>query len=69
MNMPRLYHSVALLLPDGTVWSAGSNPNWGTWENRMEIYKPRTCSTPAAAGDAALHHRGALRHRLRRSFR
>jgi hypothetical protein len=40
MNMPRLYHSVALLLPDGTVWSAGSNPNWGTWENRMEIYKP-----------------------------
>src|SRR6267143_169041 len=40
MNMPRLYHSVALLLPDGTVWSAGSNPNWGTWEDRMEIYKP-----------------------------
>src|SRR5438105_3835536 len=40
MNMPRLYHSVALLLPDGTVWSAGSNPNRGTWENRMEIYKP-----------------------------
>src|SRR5437879_4825278 len=40
MNMPRLYHSVALLLPDGTVWSAGSNPNRGTWENRMETYKP-----------------------------
>src|SRR6058998_141022 len=40
MNMPRLYHSVALLLPDGTVWSAGSNPDWGNWENRMEIYKP-----------------------------
>ena len=40
MNMPRLYHSVALLLPDGTVWSAGSNPSQGTWENRMEIYRP-----------------------------
>jgi len=40
MNMPRLYHSVALLLPDGTVWSAGSNPSQGTWERRMEIYRP-----------------------------
>jgi hypothetical protein len=40
MNMPRLYHSVALLLPDGTVWAAGSNPSQGTWENRMEIYRP-----------------------------
>ena len=40
MNMARLYHSVALLLPDGTVWAAGSNPTQGTWENRMEIYKP-----------------------------
>jgi len=40
MNMARLYHSVALLLPDGTVWSAGSNPQQGTYENRMEIYKP-----------------------------
>ena len=40
MNMPRLYHSVALLLPDGTVWSAGGNPDWGNWENRMEIYRP-----------------------------
>jgi Domain of unknown function (DUF1929)/Glyoxal oxidase N-terminus/PKD domain/Bacterial Ig domain/Galactose oxidase, central domain len=40
MNMARLYHSVALLLPDGTVWSAGSNPSQGTWENRMEIYRP-----------------------------
>ena len=36
----RMYHSVALLLPDGTVWSAGSNPQQGTYDNRMEIYRP-----------------------------
>jgi hypothetical protein len=36
----RFYHSVALLLPDATVWSAGSNPSRGTWENQMEIYQP-----------------------------
>jgi galactose oxidase-like protein/glyoxal oxidase-like protein/PKD domain-containing protein/Big-like domain-containing protein len=40
MNLPRMYHSVALLLPDGTVWSAGSNPNQGSYEQRMEIYRP-----------------------------
>ena len=37
---PRLYHSVALLLPDATVWVAGSNPKPGTYEPRMEIYQP-----------------------------
>ncbi len=37
---PRLYHSVALLLPDATVWLAGSNPKRGTYEPRMEIYQP-----------------------------
>ena len=36
----RLYHSVALLLPDATVWLAGGNPDRGTYEQRMEIYKP-----------------------------
>ena len=39
-NFDRLYHSVALLLPDATVWSAGSNPTRGTWESHMEIYQP-----------------------------
>ncbi len=28
----RLYHSVALLLPDATVWVAGGNPVRGTYE-------------------------------------
>ena len=28
---PRLYHSVALLLPDATVWLAGGNPSRGSY--------------------------------------
>jgi fibronectin type 3 domain-containing protein len=37
----RLYHSVALLLPDATVMSMGSNPpNRGTYEAAIEIYTP-----------------------------
>src|SRR5438094_120674 len=39
-TIARLYHSVALLLPDATVWVAGSNPFQGAWEPRMEIYTP-----------------------------
>ena len=37
---PRLYHSVALLLPDATVWVAGGNPQRGSYENHVEIYSP-----------------------------
>ncbi|MGH7277219.1 MAG: galactose oxidase-like domain-containing protein, partial [Candidatus Rokuibacteriota bacterium] len=40
MALPRMYHSVALLLPDATVWVAGSNPVQGTYERRMEVYSP-----------------------------
>jgi Domain of unknown function (DUF1929)/Glyoxal oxidase N-terminus len=36
----RLYHSVALLLPDATVWVAGGNPSRGTYNTTMEIYAP-----------------------------
>jgi fibronectin type 3 domain-containing protein len=37
----RLYHSVALLLPDATVLSMGSNPsNRGSYEPAIEIYTP-----------------------------
>ena len=35
MVVPRLYHSVALLLPDGRVWVAGTDG-----ERRMEVYSP-----------------------------
>jgi Domain of unknown function (DUF1929)/PKD domain/Glyoxal oxidase N-terminus len=36
----RLYHSVTLLLPDGTVLAAGGNPARGTYEPHLEIYSP-----------------------------
>src|SRR6478672_9890852 len=37
----RLYHSTALLLPDATVVSSGSNPaNRGRYEPAIEIYTP-----------------------------
>lgn len=39
-SYPRLYHSVALLLPDATIWVAGGNPQRGQYEHHMEIYKP-----------------------------
>ncbi len=39
-SFDRLYHSVSLLLPDGTVWVAGGNPVRGTYVNEVEIYSP-----------------------------
>jgi hypothetical protein len=39
-SFPRLYHSVALLLPDATVWVAGGNPTRGSYEQHVEIYTP-----------------------------
>ena len=39
-GFPRLYHSVALLLPDATVWFAGGNPQRGSYVPQMEIYQP-----------------------------
>jgi hypothetical protein len=39
-SVARLYHSVALLLPDGRVITAGSNPDRGDDELRLELYHP-----------------------------
>jgi hypothetical protein len=39
-SFARLYHSVALLLPDATVWVAGGNPTRGTYEPHVEMYQP-----------------------------
>jgi Domain of unknown function (DUF1929)/Legume lectin domain/PKD domain/Glyoxal oxidase N-terminus/Quinohemoprotein amine dehydrogenase, alpha subunit domain III len=44
--VPRLYHSVALLLPDATVWVAGGNPTRGTYEPSVEIYSPAYLFNP-----------------------
>ncbi|WP_019928388.1 galactose oxidase-like domain-containing protein [Nocardia sp. BMG111209] len=39
-RVPRLYHSVALLTPDGKVITAGSNPARKTEETRIEVFWP-----------------------------
>jgi hypothetical protein len=39
-SFARLYHSVALLLPNATVWVAGGNPTRGSYEQHVEIYTP-----------------------------
>jgi hypothetical protein len=39
-TVPRMYHSVALLLHDGRVWTAGTTPNQFTKEPRVEIFNP-----------------------------
>jgi hypothetical protein len=48
---PRLYHSVALLMPDATVWVAGSNPTRDIYEKQMEIYSPAYLFTTDGNGD------------------
>ncbi|MGH3925040.1 MAG: galactose oxidase-like domain-containing protein, partial [Pseudonocardiaceae bacterium] len=39
-RLPRLYHSIALLMPDGKVVTAGSNPARKDEELRIEVYWP-----------------------------
>lgn len=42
-SVPRMYHSIAMLLPDGRVITAGSNPEANTvagGELRLELYHP-----------------------------
>jgi hypothetical protein len=56
----RLYHSVALLLPDATVWVAGGNPQRGSYEPRMEIYKPAYLFTTDASGNVVDANRPAI---------
>ncbi len=54
--VPRLYHSVSLLLPDGRVWIAGGNPQRGTYDSSMEIYSPPYLFNP----DGSLATRPAI---------
>ena len=39
-RVPRLYHSIALLTPDGRVITAGSNPRPRADELRIEVFSP-----------------------------
>ena len=45
-TVPRVYHSVALLLPDGRVLTAGGNPARQSNELRLEIYSPTYMTRP-----------------------
>jgi hypothetical protein len=56
-RVPRLYHSIALLMPDGKVVTAGSNPQRTQEELRIEVFwppylfrGPRPTCTPDVAG-------------------
>src|SRR3954462_3719996 len=42
----RLYHSVALLLPDATVWVAGGNHSAGLMRRAWKSTSRHTCSLP-----------------------
>jgi hypothetical protein len=57
---PRLYHSVAFLLPDATVVSAGSNPERGIYEQHIETYSPAYLFTTAANGTTIRATRPAI---------
>jgi hypothetical protein len=39
-EIPRIYHSGAILLPDGRVWTVGTSYNQGNYEEGAEIYRP-----------------------------
>jgi hypothetical protein len=39
-TVPRVYHGTAVLLPDGSVWTAGSTPDVAVWELRIEVFRP-----------------------------
>ena len=67
-RVPRLYHSVSLLMPDGRVVTAGSNPQRLDEELRIEVYSPpylfagpRPECTPERV---ELHHGEVLRVRV-----
>ena len=39
-SVGRQYHSVAMLLPDGRVWTASGTPSMSRFENRIELFSP-----------------------------
>jgi Domain of unknown function (DUF1929) len=62
-TVPRLYHSSAILLPDGRVATFGGNPK-NSFEMRIEIYSPEYLrkDTPRpgiTSGPAEMHYGGS----------
>lgn len=51
-SVSRVYHQVALLLPDGRIWNAGSTPTRSNWELRTELFSPPyySAARPAISG-------------------
>ena len=43
-TVPRTYHQVSLLLPNGRVWTACSTPRPSSWEPRIEVFSPNYLS-------------------------
>jgi hypothetical protein len=58
MAYPRLDHSVALLLPDATVWVAGSQQTIPDYEDHVEVYQPAYLFNP----DGTLATRPVIDH-------
>jgi hypothetical protein len=48
-SVPRAYHSNAILLPDATVITTGSNPPNVAYETRVELYQPAYLFTSTGA--------------------
>ncbi len=63
-RVARLYHSVALLMPDGKVITSGSNPARKTEELRIEVFWPPylfTSQRPACTpSETEIHYGGTL---------
>ena len=57
---PRLYHSVALLLADATVWLTGGNPQRGSFQQQVEIYQPAYLFTTDSSGKVVLAARPTI---------
>ena len=61
-SIPRVYHSVGLLLPDGRVWNAGGNPNNGVWRPETQIFSPGYLfagTRPTISGDPVVGSYGS----------
>jgi len=60
-NVGRQYHSVAMLLPDGRVWTAGGTPDTGHWTPSTEFYRPPyyfDSSRPTISGSSTVGNYG-----------